>query len=169
MKPLPPSERHLLSATQGWLGLGNWKEAVEEFKKLSPESRAHPDCMETARELFIQAGRWETAATIAGEIVKLRPEDPGSWIALAYATRRKQGGGLAAAREILTRAQNLFPKEPVIAYNLACYECQLGNQKAALDWLGKAFAAGSARKIRSMALEDRDLEPLWPQIRLLGY
>ena len=101
----------------------------------------------------------------AGEIVKLKPGEPQSWIALAYATRRKEGGGLAAAREILTQAQSCFPREPVIAYNLACYECQLGNQQAALEWLHKACASGSAGKIRSMALDDRDLEPLWPQIR----
>jgi tetratricopeptide (TPR) repeat protein len=165
MKPLQPPETHHLSAAQGWLGLGNWKEAVEEFKKLAPESRAHPDCVETVREIFIQAGNWEMAALTAGEIVKLKPEEPSSWIAFAYATRRNKGGGLDAARKILTRAQRCFPKEPVIAYNLACYECQLGNQKAAWKWLRKALAAGPARQIRSMALEDRDLEPLWPQIR----
>ena len=95
----------------------------------------------------------------------MKPEEPESWIALAYATRRKQGGGLDAARKILIRAQSCFPKEPVIAYNLACYECQLGNHKAALKWLRKALAAGPARQIRSMALDDRDLQPLWPQIR----
>ena len=165
MKPLQPPDSHYLSATQGWLELGNWKEAVEEFKKLTPAARAHPACMETVREIFTQAGKWEMAALTASEIVKQKPEVPSSWIAFAYATRRKQGGGLDAARKILTHAQHRFPEEPIIAYNLACYECQLRNQKAALKWLRKALATGPAHQIRSMALDDRDLEPLWPQIR----
>jgi predicted Zn-dependent protease len=165
MNPLQPPDSHHLSATQGWLELGNWKEAVEEFKQLTPQARAHPDCMETVREIFTQAGRWEMAALTASEIVKLKPEKPSSWIAFAYATRRKQGGGLDAARKILTEAQSSFPKEPIILYNLACYECQLGNQAAAWAWFRKALATGPPGQIRSMALDDRDLEPLWPQIR----
>ena len=165
MKPLPPPDSHHLSAAMGWLGLGNWKEAVEEFQLIRPELRGHADCLEAAREIFAQAGHWGLAAETARALLKLKPKEPESWIALAYATRRKHGGGLDAARKILARAQNRFPTEPIIAYNLACYECQLGNQRAALEWLRKALAAGPATKIRSMALDDRDLEPLWPKIR----
>ena len=156
---------HHLSAAWGWLGLGNWKEAVQEYQQLGEETRQHPDVLEVAREIFIQAGKWEMAVETAHALVKLKPEEPASWIALAYATRRKQGGGLGAAREILTLAQSRFPKDTIIPYNLACYECQFGNQSAALDWLRKAFATGPAGQIRSMALDDHDLEPLWPQIR----
>ena len=165
MKPFPPPDSHHLSAAQGWLGLGNWQEAVEEFNRIAPELRGHPDALAVECEIFSRAGKWDMAAETADVLVKMKPEEPASWIALAYATRRNKGGGLDAARKILTRAQRCFPKEPVIAYNLACYECQLGNQKAAWKWLRKALAAGPARQIRSMALEDRDLEPLWPQIR----
>jgi Flp pilus assembly protein TadD len=154
-----------LSAAQGWLGLGDWKEAAEELKQIPPGRRRHPDALEVMREIFAQAGKWELAATAAGALVKLKPGEPEPWIALAYATRRKPGGGLDAARVILARAQHRFPKEPIIAYNMACYECQLGHQQAALDGLLKAFAAGRAGQLRSMALDDRDLEPLWPRIR----
>lgn len=165
MNPIEPPDSHHLSAALGWLGLGNWKEAVEEFKRIAPELRGHPDALEVVREIFVQAGKWEMAAETARALLKLKPEAPESWIALAYATRRKNGGGIDAAKIILAKAQNQFPKEPIIAYNLACYECQLGNQKAALAWLRQACASGPPGKIRSMALDDRDLEPLWAQIR----
>ena len=165
MKPLEPPDSHHLSAAEGWLGLGNWKEAVEELKLIPPEQRAHPDALVVTREIFTQAGKWDMAAETAGAVAILKPEEPHSWIALAYATRRKAGGGLEAAKKILTKAQKEFPQEPLIAYNLACYECQLGNPTAASKWLEKSFAPGSARQLRSMALDDRDLEPLWPQIR----
>ena len=111
-----------------------------------------------------QAGKWEMAALTASEIVKQKPEVPSSWIAFAYATRRKQGGGLDAARKILTQAQHRFPEEPIIAYNLACYECQLGNLTQARTWLREAFKLGDARQLKQMSLQDPDLEPLRPEI-----
>jgi hypothetical protein len=90
-----------------------------------------------------------------------------AWITLAYATRRKPGpgGGIPQAKAILTPAQKRFPKEWLIPYNLACYECQLGNQKAALAWLNKAFDLGDPKELKPMALADPDLEPFWAKIR----
>ena len=75
------------------------------------------------------------------------------------------GGGIPQARAILIQAQQTFPKEKIIAYNLACYDCQLGDLNAARSWLEKACVLGDARKIKHMALQDPDLEPLWPDLR----
>lgn len=49
-------------------------------------------------------------------------------------------------------------------YNLACYECQLGRLEQAKSWLEKAFGVGDPKKVKLMALEDPDLEPLWREI-----
>jgi hypothetical protein len=49
-------------------------------------------------------------------------------------------------------------------YNLACYECKLGRLEQAKSWLEKAFELGDPKKIKLMALEDPDLEPLWREI-----
>ena len=75
------------------------------------------------------------------------------------------GGGIPQAKEILSEAQRLIPKEPLISYNLSCYECQLGNLPGARQWLKKVFATEDLEKFKSLALEDRDLEPLWAEIR----
>jgi hypothetical protein len=53
-----------------------------------------------------------------------------------------------------------FPKEPIIRYNLVCYACQLGDLKGAKEWLKKAFGTGNPTKMKLMALEEPDLEPL---------
>jgi hypothetical protein len=54
---------------------------------------------------------------------------------------------------------------PTIAYNLACYMCQLGRKKEAWNWLERAFdAATDPKSIKTMALDDPDLEPLWLDI-----
>jgi predicted Zn-dependent protease len=111
-------------------------------------------------EVYSKAGKWDAAAEMADRLVSLEPHEPGSWIALAYATRRKPGGGILQAREILLPAQTRFPEVWLIPYNLACYECQLGNQNEARTWLDKAFAIGDPKTIKMMALADPDLEPL---------
>ena len=165
MKPIEPPDSHYLSAAQGWLGLGNWQEAVAEFQRLSLAAREHPEALETAQGIFVAAGKWDMAAETGLALLKAKPDAPDNWVTLAYAIRRKQGGGLNAAKRILTQAQFQFPKDPIIAYNLACYECQLGNESGALDWLRRAQSHGQAAKIRSMALEDQDFEPIWDKIR----
>jgi len=57
-----------------------------------------------------------------------------------------------------------FPNEYHIAYNLACYECQLGNRKRALQNLEDAIDIAGKIDTRKMALVDPDLEPIWPNI-----
>jgi hypothetical protein len=45
------------------------------------------------------------------------------------------------------------------------YTCQLGRKKEAWNWLEKAFdAATDPKPIKTMALDDPDLEPLWLDI-----
>ena len=165
MKPLEPPDSHHLSAAIGWLGLGNVAEAGAELEKIAAQFQSHPDALAVQFDIHAAAGRWDAAAEIAGTLTRLEPEQPGAWISLAYATRRKAGGGIPQARTILIQAQQTFPKEKIIAYNLACYDCQLGDLNAARSWLEKACALGDARKIKHMALQDPDLEPLWPDIR----
>ena len=119
------------------------------------------------REIFIQTGKWEMAVETAGALVKLKPEEPASWIALAYATRRKQGGGLGPAREILTLALYQCPLSEGHHHHLqpGLLRMPVGKSIRRPGRLSKAFATGPASQIRSMALDDHDLEPLWPKIR----
>ena len=50
-------------------------------------------------------------------------------ISLAYATRRAES--IEAAKVILLEAVERHPKEPILHYNLTCYECQLGEVEVA--------------------------------------
>ncbi len=168
MKPLEPPDSHHLSAAAGWLGLGNLAEAVAELEKIAPQFQSHPQVLTIRYDICAKAGKWDVAAEIAGTLTRLEPHPPGAWISLAYAERRKTGGGIPRAREILVQAQRAFPGEPTIAYNLACYECQSGDLNAARSWLEKACALGDANKVKLMALEDPDLKPLWPDLRQGG-
>jgi hypothetical protein len=165
MKPLEPPDSHHLSAAAGWLGLGNVAEAGAELEKIATRFHSHPEVLAVQCDIHSQTGNWDAAAEIAGTLTRLEPQDPGAWISLAYATRRKTAGGIPQARAILIQAQRTFPGETIIAYNLACYDCQLGDLDAARAWLDKACILGGARQIKNMARQDPDLEPLWPEIR----
>jgi tetratricopeptide (TPR) repeat protein len=68
------------------------------------------------------------------------------------------------ARDNLLRVVEKFPEDPIMRYNLACYECQLGRLEQARSWLGKAFELGDPQKMKLMPLDDPDLEPLWKRI-----
>jgi Flp pilus assembly protein TadD len=162
--PLQPPDSHHLSAAQGWLGLGNQDEANQELEKITPGNQAHPSVLATRLEICATAGKWDAAADTAAQLVEQERNEPMAWITLAYATRRKPGGGMVQAKEVLIPAQKLFPKVWLIPYNLACYECQLGNQKEARAWLKKAFKLGDSKELKRMALKDPDLEPFWREI-----
>jgi len=82
-------------------------------------------------------------------------------VSLAYATRRAVS--IESARNVLLSALPTFQNEAIIPFNLACYFCQLGELESAKEYLGKAFKIDP--NWREMALEDKDLEPLWGFLR----
>jgi len=62
------------------------------------------------------------------------------------------------------RFYNCASYSDMIVYNLACYECQLGNRKRALLHLAESVDLAGKQDIRLMVLDDPVLEPLWPDI-----
>lgn len=167
MKALEPPDSHYVSAATGWLELGNAHEAAAELAPVSPALAQHPAVLEIWYGIHAHARRWDLASETASTLARATPDDPQAWTKLAYATRRKPGGGLPPAKEILAVARQRFPSEVLIAYNLACYECQLGNLPQARDLLREAFKLGDAAQLKRMSLRDPDLEPLRPEITLL--
>jgi hypothetical protein len=50
----------------------------------------------------------------------------------------------------------------IFHYNLACYECQLGDLEGAKARLKRAFELEQG--FRTLALDDEDLRPLWDSL-----
>lgn len=136
-----------------------------ELDKISPQNRRAPAVLLTEYDVAAAAKDWGHAADVAEMMVDVIRDSPAIWLSLAYAVRRKPGGGIEQAHAILSKAEQLFPDQSMIAYNLACYECQLENMERSRDWLAKAMTRGDAKEIRTLALKDSDLEPLWDEIR----
>jgi hypothetical protein len=149
----------------GWLGLGNTVEARAELGHISLEKQAHPDVLEVLWLVCADQKNWEEALQAAGALVEAAPERVSGWLHRAYALRRVPQGGLQAAWDCLLPCFAKFPKEAIIAFNLACYACQLKQPGSARTWLQRAIALGNPGQIKEMALGDADLEPMWEEIR----
>jgi tetratricopeptide (TPR) repeat protein len=132
-------------------------DADAELEKIDPFNRAAPEILALRISIYSALEKWELMAEIAKRLTEFEPDSPQWPVSLAYATRRAVS--IEAAKEILQNAEPKFPKEAVIRYNLACYECRLSNLESAKDYLKQAFEIDSSW--RMTALRDADLEPLW--------
>lgn len=158
---------HFLNHAQGWLGLDCPADAAIELNAIAPEFQSHPDVLDVRWQLHTRQKNWEAALEVARLELQQQPDDSAGWLHHAYALRRASRGGLIMAWGALLLAAQKFPTEPVIAYNLACYACQLQQMDQAREWLGRAVEVGGKVEIRKMALADDDLQPLWPEIKNL--
>lgn len=148
-----------LRAAEGWLELGDAASAANELEAISPAEKAHPAVLAIRCAIYLKAEKWGPAAEIARTLAETQPEEPGGWINLAYATRRKAGGGIPQAKTILLTAEPRFPGDFLFPFNLACYCSQLGEFDEAERWLQKALAINQVI-VMKMALNDSDLKPL---------
>ncbi len=164
---IEPPDAHHLNAALGWLGLGCANEARAELENISAANQLHPAVLEVRWTLCAHEQRWADALTIAELELKSAPEDSAGWLHRAYALRRVRAGGLTQAWDALLPAAAKFPTEPVIAYNLSCYACQLQQLDLARTWLHRALNVGKKDVLKKMALADDDLQPLWPEIKTL--
>jgi len=167
MHKLEPPDTHYFAAAVGWLELGCPAEARAELAQINPAQQEHPDVLEVRWSVLATQKRWDEALLVAQALVRQAPKRSSGWLHQAYALRRVPEGSLQQAWQALLPAFDKFPKEPTIPYNLSCYACQLKQLDVARDWLKLAVAVGGKEKIKRMALEDSDLEPLWSEIRCL--
>jgi predicted Zn-dependent protease len=153
------SAAHRINAADGWLDLGDWRSANEELENVPAPLRAHPVVLEMRFRVYSMAKSLELALEVAEALVKLQPNDPQPLIHRSYVLhdmKRTQ-----EAYDLLLPALKRFKDECIIAYNLACYACQLGDLARAKELLALACDRGDAKEIKLMALDDVDLAPLW--------
>jgi tetratricopeptide (TPR) repeat protein len=158
--PLEVLDEQHRQAAVGYVELGMYLEADAELDKIDPFCRAAPEVLAVRLGVYAGLEKWELMQVVAEKLANYDPAEAEWRISFAYATRRTES--IEKAREILVSALGAHPEEPTIHYNLACYECQLGNLSAAKEHLMKAPKTDG--KFKLMALDDPDLEPLWAQI-----
>jgi tetratricopeptide (TPR) repeat protein len=160
LKPLSIENARYLRMAEGWLELGDAASALNELDEITSAEQTHPAILQMRYTIHGKRAEWDMAVEAAEELASALPDESESWVNLAYATRRKTGGGIPEAKKILLAAEPIFPDDCVIPFNLACYCSQLHEFEQAEQWLKKA-AAIDEKKIRKMAADDPDLKPLW--------
>jgi len=163
MQNLPHPHNKHLEASEGWLGLGNWQEAEAELAHIAPRFRTHPFVLEMRYKIYEKSGQWDRAVAVAENLRSTLPDNQWGHFYLAYSLHELKR--TQAAYDILLPAVEQFPEHYLMRYNLACYACQLGKLEEAMTWLAKAIELSDNKEIRSMALTDPDLKPLWPKIK----
>jgi tetratricopeptide (TPR) repeat protein len=163
IKKLNERDSFHLKAAEGWFELGDSISANSELDEISPGDRAHPAVLIMRYEIYSKAEKWDYAIEIANALLKMLPEDAESWLNMAFTVRRKTGGSIREAKEMLLEAEPKFPKDYSFPYNLACYCSQLREFTEAKQWLKKAAKINDAA-VKKMALDDPDFKPLWASL-----
>jgi predicted Zn-dependent protease len=132
-------------------------ESNAELERIDAYVPHVPEVLAVRIEIYRRLERWELMKTVARKLAEYDPTSAKWTLMLAYALRRAES--IEASRQLLLSLAERFPTLAVVHYNLACYECQLGDLDAAKLRLKTAFKLDSA--LRLQALEDADLEPLW--------
>lgn len=162
MMEIEPPDTHHLHAAQGWIELGNAREARLELEQIAARHGNHPEVLAVRWQILAHERRWDLALAVAEALVELAPASPFGWIHRSFALHELRRTAQAYAD--LRPATDLFPDSPIIPYNLACYACQLSLVNEARGWLRRACKIGDAAKIRAMALDDPDLASMHKEI-----
>lgn len=158
-----PPDSHSLRAAQGWLELGNCVEASRELESLPRQLWTHPEVLKVRWAIHAAEKKWEAALDVASALTESEPEEPLGWVDRSYSLHELKR--TREARDNLLRVVDKFPISATLHYNLACYECQLGDLVQARKWLERAFRVGDRKQMRQAALADPDLKPLWEELR----
>ncbi len=148
-------ERTLLAA-QGYCELGMFTESIEELDSLPEDVQGMSAAIELRVVVLMQAKRWKAALGVCKDFCKLEPRRSTGYIHAAYCLHEM--GRTDDARQCLLSGPAELHMEPTYHYNLACYECRLGNLDIARAHLEKSIALD--KHYRDFAKTDPDLAPL---------
>ena len=157
-----PEGRHVLAA-EGWLGLGCPVEARAELNQIPSLLRLHPEVLKVRWGIYAAEKKWNEALEVAGVLTEIQSEEAIGWVNRSFSLHELKR--TQEARANLLQVISKFPADPIVHYNLACYECQLGDMDQARKWLESAFRLGDRNRMKPMALEDPDLRPLWAALK----
>ncbi|MDZ4742030.1 MAG: hypothetical protein SGI98_01260 [Verrucomicrobiota bacterium] len=150
------SLEHDIRSAEGYFELSMFEEALEEVKNLPEEYRSTPPMLSIAGHSLLTLKRWKQALEIFSLLVQLSPTNPDGYLHAAFCLHELQK--TAEAKEMLLVGAIHLKGNAVFYYNLACYECLLGNLDYAEELLEQAMTMDA--HFKTSWLSDPDLEPL---------
>ena len=145
-------------AAQGYAELGMFDEGLAELDTLPEIAQRDAKTLELRLAILMQAKRWKAALPISRDLCGSYPQRNSGYIHAAFCLH--EIGRTAEARDMLLSGPATLHSEPTFHYNLACYECALGNTDLARVHLERSFELD--KKFREFAKTDPDLKALRP-------
>ncbi len=152
--------KHHLETANGYLELGMLMEAWDELERMDAKERDGIESIKIRVKIFKEMEQWELMAELAWYLSTVEPDEVGHTLDFAFAACRFYG--VEVAGNILEEAQERFPKEALVFYNLACYRAALGRTVDARELLNKALTLNAS--LRNNALRNPDLEVFWSEL-----
>lgn len=143
-------------AAQGYFELGMPNEALQQLDSLSPADQMRADGLELRVLILMKEQRWRLAARACERLCAVMPEAPSGFIHHAFCLHEL--GKTGQAKEVLLDGPPALVKEATYHYNLACYECVLGNLESARAHLAMSLKMDAG--LREHARQDPDLKAL---------
>jgi tetratricopeptide (TPR) repeat protein len=147
---------HLVA--QGYFELEMLDDAIRVLDGLSFEDQLQSEALELRVVVQMKACRWKEALVASERLCAMAPDLPIGFIHAAFCLHEL--GCTQEAKDLLLEGPPALVKEATYHYNLACYECVLGNLDAAQAYLEASVSIDP--KLRAFAKEDPDLKPLYP-------
>jgi predicted Zn-dependent protease len=148
-------ERTLLAA-QGYSELSMYDDAIAELESLPTDVLQSATVIELRTVILMQAKRWKAALSASRQLCRTEPDKTSGFIHAAFCLHEL--GRTVEARDMLISGPEALHIEPTFHYNLACYECALGNLALARLHLDKSCQLD--KKFRDFARSDPDLAAL---------
>jgi tetratricopeptide (TPR) repeat protein len=156
---MTPQNEKLIEVAMGYFELGMVDDAIAELKPFG--SRERLSVLSVWVAALRMAEQWSEMRSLAQKMVDLYPTEAECWASLADATRNSVS--LQAGLELLEQARQHFPDDGHILFQIGCYCCQLGRLEEARTAVYEAVSGN--RVWAKIAIQDRDLSPLWPEFK----
>ncbi len=148
--------RKHIEFASGYLDLKMFEEAMREADAAVELAPTDPHALAMKSAVLWQQNRLNEAEPIIAKLAKIKPDDSGIWINLAYIRRRTQS--LDAAVETLQHAFDANPRDALAHFNMACYRAVQLRTSEALELLRSAFHLDP--KLRTLAKAEHDFDQL---------
>jgi hypothetical protein len=147
---------HRFKAAEGWIELGEFREAGEELNRLPDKLKSSLDFVELWIRVYAGLKDWQRAQILSDSILAMHSDNEFALFHKAEALHQQRKSGDA----VLLIGQTNYGRNTAFGlYNLARYLCANGKPSDALTSLG--FAFDRDKSLRLKALDDPDLESVW--------
>ena len=145
-----------LSAAQGYLTLEMPEQALAELAAITSGETAGSVYFRLRGEAYRLLGRYQEALADFERERDAGRTDLSLLLGMAWCYKRIDQ--LDKSIEVMHRAMQLSPEEPIVPYNLSCYYALAGERTQAFHWLERALEMQGS--LRDMLADEADFDAL---------